>query len=40
MPRLIQPTGEFHITGLLLAAAIVGATFWVLQRVIAPLLSL
>jgi hypothetical protein len=40
MPRLIQPTGEFHITGLLLAAGIVGATFWVLQRVIAPLLSL
>jgi len=40
MPRLLQPTGEFHITGLLLASAIVGATFWVLQRVIAPLLSL
>jgi hypothetical protein len=40
MPRLLQPTGEFHITGLLLAAAIVGSTFWVLQRVIAPLLSL
>lgn len=40
MPRLLQPTGEFHITGLLLASAIVGATFWILQRVIAPLLSL
>lgn len=40
MPRLLQPTGEFHITGLLLASAIVGSTFWVLQRVIAPLLSL
>jgi hypothetical protein len=40
MPRLLQPTGEFHITGLLLTSAIVGATFWVLQRVIAPLLSL
>jgi len=40
MPRLIQPTGEFHITGLLLTSAIVGGTFWLLQRVIAPLLSL
>ena len=40
MPRLLQATGEFHITGLLLASAIVGGTFWVLQRVIAPLLSL
>lgn len=40
MPRLLQPTGEFHITGLLLASAIVGGTFWLLQRVIAPLLSL
>jgi hypothetical protein len=40
MPRLLQPTGEFHITGLLMASAIVGATFWILQRVIAPLLSL
>jgi hypothetical protein len=40
MPRLLQPTGEFHITGLLLASGIVGSTFWILQRVIAPLLSL
>jgi len=40
MPSLIRPTGEFHITGLLVISALVGSTFWTLQRVIAPLLSL
>ena len=40
MPTLIRATGEFHITGLLVISALVGATFWTLQRVIAPLLSL
>lgn len=39
-PSLIRPTGEFHITGLLLVSALVGICFWVLNRVIAPLLSL
>lgn len=40
MPTLIKQTGEFHTTGLLAVSVIVGSTFWVLQRVIAPLLSL
>ena len=40
MPSFIKQTGEFHTTGLLAVSALVGATFWVLQRVIAPLLSL
>ena len=40
MPSFIKQTGEFHTSGLLAVSALVGATFWVLQRVIAPLLSL
>jgi hypothetical protein len=40
MPSFMKQTGEFHTTGLLAVSALVGATFWVLQRVIAPLLSL
>ncbi len=39
-PSMIRPTGEFHITGLLFVSALVGLVFWVLNRVIAPLLSL
>lgn len=39
LPTLIKPTGEFQITGLLLVSAVVGLMFWILQRVIAPLLS-
>jgi hypothetical protein len=40
MPSFIKQTGEFHTTGLLAVSVLAGATFWVLQRVIAPLLSL
>ena len=40
MPSLIKATGEFHITGLLVISMMVGITFWILQRIIAPLLSL
>lgn len=39
-PSLIRPTGEFHITGLLFVSTLVAAVFWLLNRVIAPLLSL
>lgn len=39
-PSLIRPTGEYHMTGLLAVSVLVGASFWILQRVIAPLLSL
>lgn len=40
IPSLIRNTGEYQIPGLLLVSAIVGLTFWVLYRVVAPLLSI
>ena len=40
MRSLIKPTGELNLLGLLFISGIVGAVFWLLQRVIAPLLSL
>lgn len=40
IPSFVKQTGEFHTTGLLTVSALSGLTFWVLQRVIAPLLSL
>jgi len=39
MPNFIKATGEFHLTGLLFISMVVGLTFWVLYRIIAPLLS-
>jgi hypothetical protein len=40
VPQLVKATGEFQLLGLLVVSLIVGATFWLLQRVIVPLLSL
>jgi len=40
LPSLIKQTGEFQTTGLALVSLLTGVTFWLLQRVIAPLLSL
>jgi len=40
VPSFIKSTGELQTTGLLAVSGVVGATFWLLQRVIAPLLSL
>jgi hypothetical protein len=40
LPSLIKQTGEFQTTGLVVVSLLSGVTFWVLQRVIAPLLSL
>lgn len=40
VPSMIKATGEFHIGGLLLVSMFVGAVFWLLHRVVAPLLSL
>jgi hypothetical protein len=40
VPSLIRNTGEYQIPGLLLVSAIVGLTFWILYRVVAPLLSI
>jgi hypothetical protein len=40
IPSLLKPTGDVTHVGLLVKSVLAGATFWVLQRVIAPLLSL
>jgi hypothetical protein len=40
IPSMIKQTGELQTTGLLAVSGVVGVTFWLLQRVIAPLLSL
>ncbi len=40
LPSMIRPTGDFTFVGLAAIAGIVGAVFWLLHRVIAPLLSL
>jgi hypothetical protein len=39
-PKLLNPGGTFTTLGLLVRALLGGALFWVLQRVVAPLLSL
>jgi hypothetical protein len=39
-PMLLKPTGDLTSIGLLLKAIAAGGVFWVLQRVIAPLISL
>ena len=39
IPSFIRPTGDFTVVGLGAVAAIVGAFFWILHRIIAPLLS-
>ncbi len=40
IPHLVKPTGEFTVLGLGSASLVVGLSFWFLQRVISPLLSL
>lgn len=40
IPSLVKPTGDLTSIGLLVKAALAGASFWILQRVIAPLVSL
>ncbi len=40
IPMFIKPTGDFTVVGLGIASLVVAVTFWFLQRVIAPLLSL
>ncbi len=39
-PMLLKPTGDLTTVGLLLKALIAGLTFWLLQRVIAPLIAM
>ena len=40
LPRMVKPTGELTIAGLLIKSFAAGTAFWVLHRVIVPLLSL
>lgn len=40
LPSLLKSTGDFQLTGLLAVSLLVAIVFWILQRVIAPLLSL
>ena len=39
VPSMVMPTGQLTTIGLLSKSIIAGATFWVVQRVIVPLLS-
>lgn len=39
-PSLLKPTGDLTTVGLLLKALLAGLSFWLLQRVIAPLIAL
>jgi hypothetical protein len=40
IPSLVKPTGDLTTVGVLVKSALAGATFWILQRVVAPLISL
>ena len=40
VPSMVKSTGELTMIGLLVKSVAAGASFWVLQRVIVPLLSL
>ena len=40
LPSIIKQTGEYSLLGLAIVSLILSLTFWILQRVVAPLLSL
>jgi hypothetical protein len=40
MPSIVKQTGEYSLIGLAIVSLILGASFWILQRIVAPLLSL
>jgi hypothetical protein len=40
LPMLLKPGGDLNTLGLLARALLAGLSFWVLQRVVAPLLSI
>lgn len=40
IPSLVKPTGDLTTIGLLAKSVLAGSSFWILQRVIAPLVSL
>lgn len=40
LPRMVKPTGELTLPGLLVKSFAAGVAFWFLQKVVVPLLSL
>ena len=40
VPYLVKSTGDLTTLGLVLKSLLAGSTFWILQRIIVPLLSL
>jgi hypothetical protein len=40
LPSMVKPSGDLTTIGLALKSLLAGATFWILQRIIVPLLSL
>jgi hypothetical protein len=40
IPSLVKPTGDLTTVGVFVKSVLAGATFWILQRVVAPLISL
>ena len=40
IPSMVMPTGQLTTLGLLVKSMAAGSAFWMLQRVVVPLLSL
>jgi len=40
LPSIVKQTGEYSLLGLAIVSLILAVTFWILQRIVAPLLSL
>lgn len=40
IPSIVKQTGEYSLLGLAIVSLILSSCFWILQRVVAPLLSL
>jgi hypothetical protein len=40
LPSMVKPSGDLTTVGLVLKSLLAGSTFWILQRIVVPLLSL
>lgn len=40
LPSMVKPSGDLTTLGLVLKSLLAGSTFWILQRIVVPLLSL
>lgn len=40
LPRVVLPTGQLTLVGMVIKSAVAGAAFWLMQRVIVPLFSM